>query len=242
MCFEKPCDIRIWLVCTNHCNSNVKGTHTYCICIYCTLWCQQHSFPQWEKAFSDWGLMVFMRTQVFPEMSCAVNDCVFIHAACLPILSTDVSLGLLNEPRYGIDQRPGRHRAAADLCTTHTIKPSLSLKVTQPPVIIPHTHWFLFFTIKFEWQPWRNYLSNPPNLESYHGCVVYICRCHWKIAKLTWGNRIQSANMRQAASWCHWLLLFPQFFLCALWPAADLGKLLKCGIFTLTFSELDYKI
>ena len=30
MCFEKPCDIRKWLVCTNHCSAAKRHTPTYC--------------------------------------------------------------------------------------------------------------------------------------------------------------------------------------------------------------------
>lgn len=57
MCFEKPCDIRIWLVCTNCCDSNIIiGAHSHrhiYLFIYCTLWCQQHSIPPWQEAFLD---------------------------------------------------------------------------------------------------------------------------------------------------------------------------------------------
>lgn len=31
MCFEKPSDIRIWLVCTNHCSPNLKKAHTHAV-------------------------------------------------------------------------------------------------------------------------------------------------------------------------------------------------------------------
>lgn len=33
MCFEKPSDIRIWLMCTMHCGPNLKGTHTLIVYI-----------------------------------------------------------------------------------------------------------------------------------------------------------------------------------------------------------------
>lgn len=64
-----PRDIRIW--CTNRCNPDAEGMHTYC-----TLSCQQHSFhpppiaPPWERAFfSDGGVGDFMPEQASTDMS-----------------------------------------------------------------------------------------------------------------------------------------------------------------------------
>lgn len=51
MCFEKPCDIRIWLVCSNQCKSK-RNTHTHC-----TLWCQC-CFAPWERAYSNRGVTI----------------------------------------------------------------------------------------------------------------------------------------------------------------------------------------
>lgn len=58
-----PCDIRIW--CTNRCNPDTEGMHTYC-----TLSCQQHSFhPPMGESFFLMGVGDFLHEQGSIDMS-----------------------------------------------------------------------------------------------------------------------------------------------------------------------------
>lgn len=116
MCFEKPSDIRIWLV-----QSNLKATLGLCIEASAAL-----PFPLGECSLRKKGLTNSQSESLHRAgagLWCKLLGYVFHWAISVLSLCTKVSLGLLYELWYEVGQKTGRHRAAADLCTA-LIKPS----------------------------------------------------------------------------------------------------------------------
>lgn len=77
MCFEKPCDIRIWLVCTNRYSSNIIGTHThththiYLFTVHCGV---NNTVSPMAGSLFRWGWLFQPEcTQVFTDVSRAAQ-------------------------------------------------------------------------------------------------------------------------------------------------------------------------
>lgn len=192
-------------------------------------------FPPWERAYSGrggyhlsaWAYESIHRKEQRRHVShlwCKLQGCVFFRAS--PVSALMSALARRMSP--GVEQADtGQQLTSAPLWSSpasprgwHGLLLSL---------ISPHTYWWCLF-LPLNSNPAEdgsqggNYLTPLPNIGSYHGCVVCYCSC--KIAKLTWGNHIQSPNMWRAASCCHCWLVFPCRFSVqyATWPAYSCSR------------------